>query len=381
MDGLAHSRTRHHACSMAVAVAATFLTSGAVGFAQQPPPRAYPPAATPTTRLTVASQALENPESEPTAVQDPSVRRSNFGQAAQSYAQQYPYSTPQSPSPTAPSKPQPQTPPPYAPQPQAPPVPQPQFAQYTQFAPAMPYAAPMPTQMYYYYGTPAPQPMPVAAAPTAPTSFFLPPGSAPPQPVAPMPTAPQPYAMPMMVPQPYAMPMAVPQPYAMPMMAAQPYAVPAVVAQPSPMPMSVPQPVSTPTAPFPTGAAVNNQTVSLQSSRTATRVRVRGPGLINSSLARLGERLVQLGRTRIETVQETDLESPPPQPTGGIATISTTTATPLMSAPPSPVAPPPQPQAPQPQPPQPEAPPTPSPQSPGHPQRQSYFRGLFHHDN
>ena len=95
--------------------------------------------------------------------------------------------------------------------------------------------------------------------------------------------------------------------------------------------------------------AVNNQTLSLASTGTRSRVRVKGPGLLSASLARFGERLTQLGRTRIVSVQETTLEAPAAQaPAAGLTTISTTSAAPvapppatvLLQAPPAPPAPP-----------------------------------------
>ena len=110
-----------------------------------------------------------------------------------------------------------------------------------------------------------------------------------------------------------------------------------------------------PVAPATGAANLTNQTVCVSTSRSSTRVRVRGPCMINAGLARLGERLVQLGRTRIQTVQETELESPVVQPSAGLATISTTSASP--PAPVTPVANPVPPQAPV----VPQAP-TPSPQ-------------------
>jgi hypothetical protein len=80
--------------------------------------------------------------------------------------------------------------------------------------------------------------------------------------------------------------------------------------------------------------AVSNSTLSLPSSGNRTRVRVRGPGFMGSSLARLGERLTQFGRARIETIQETTLEPPPPQSAaGGMTSISTTTSTPVSQGP------------------------------------------------
>jgi hypothetical protein len=87
---------------------------------------------------------------------------------------------------------------------------------------------------------------------------------------------------------------------------------------------AVPQPLT----------AVSNSTLSLPSSGNRTRVRVRGPGFMGSSLARLGERLTQFGRARIETIQETTLEPPPPQSAaGGMTSISTTTSTPVSQGP------------------------------------------------
>ena len=52
--------------------------------------------------------------------------------------------------------------------------------------------------------------------------------------------------------------------------------------------------------------------------------------MIKAGLARLGECLVQLGRTRIRTVQETELESPVVQlSSAGLATIFDHLASPL----------------------------------------------------
>jgi hypothetical protein len=47
----------------------------------------------------------------------------------------------------------------------------------------------------------------------------------------------------------------------------------------------------------------------MPASRTCTRVRVHAPGPLASCLAGFGERLTLLGRTRIETVEETQLET------------------------------------------------------------------------
>src|SRR5262249_31973563 len=84
---------------------------------------------------------------------------------------------------------------------------------------------------------------------------------------------------------------------------------------------------------------------------STSRVSVRGPGMLGAGLARLGERLTQLGRTRIQTVQETVLETQASQPIGGMATISTSgltpppAAAPPQAAPPAPCPPGPSPQA------------------------------------
>ena len=73
--------------------------------------------------------------------------------------------------------------------------------------------------------------------------------------------------------------------------------------------------------------------------------------MIGPGLARFGERLTQLGRTRVRTIQDTELQTPQIQPLGGTTTIATTGLTPIQA----PVAPPAVPPAP------PEAP-IPSPQ-------------------
>jgi hypothetical protein len=235
--------------------------------------------------------------------------------------------------PPVPTKPPPTTPAPVAPTytppayaPQYAPVYAPQYAPTyaPQYAPVYaPQYAPMPPMMPQYAAPPAP--------PAAPSNYFLP--SAPPA----APPAPPAYSAPMMPMAPvYSMPMA-----------------PAFAA-PQP-PAMVP------------GAALSNSSVSVPTSRASTRTRVRGPGPLASGLARLGERLTQLGRVRIETTQETELDTPRSLPTGGVATISTTGAVPV-NPPQMPVAPPAAPVAP------PEAP-TPSPQ--GHEPHQKH--SLFHH--
>jgi hypothetical protein len=90
-------------------------------------------------------------------------------------------------------------------------------------------------------------------------------------------------------------------------------------------------------APQPAAALVGSS-VSVPTSSTKTTVEVRGPSLMAAGLARVGERLAQLGRTRIRTVQETVIQNPASQSYGGMATIATTGVTPI--APPPSLAPP-----------------------------------------
>ncbi len=82
-------------------------------------------------------------------------------------------------------------------------------------------------------------------------------------------------------------------------------------------------PMAQPFVPAGSMTALTNQSVSMPTSRSSTRVRVRGPGLFGSSLARLGERMTQLGKTRIETTQETEMAASFTQPSGGVATFQT----------------------------------------------------------
>lgn len=114
-------------------------------------------------------------------------------------------------------------------------------------------------------------------------------------------------------------------------------------------------------------AAVTNQTLSLPANASRTRIRVRGPGIVASSLARVGERLIRLGQAKIETVQETTLEAPYPQSSAnGVATISTTQTSPITPPPQTLTGSIPQVQIPPPCPPETTPPPaTPSPQSAG----------------
>ena len=76
-------------------------------------------------------------------------------------------------------------------------------------------------------------------------------------------------------------------------------------------------------------AAVTNQTIGLPTAGSRTRIRVRGPGPIRSGLASLGEKMVLLGRSRIETVHETELNTPAVQGGGNVATFTTSSATPV----------------------------------------------------
>ena len=121
-----------------------------------------------------------------------------------------------------------------------------------------------------------------------------------------------------------AQPMAAPAPVAY---AAQPAAAPvAYAAQPA---AYAAQPTAAyAAAPMPY-AAVTNQMTALPVTGSRTRVRVRGPGPIRSGLASLGEKMTQLGRSRIETVQETELNTPAVQGGSGVATFATTHTTPV----------------------------------------------------
>lgn len=160
--------------------------------------------------------------------------------------------------------------------------------------------APAPAPTVYMAQQPAAAPMmafapATAAAPVAGNMLLSVPGAAPAAPVA----------------------MAAP-------VAAAPVAAPVVAAAP----------VAVAAAPAATVATLTNQSLSLPSSGTRTRVRVRGPGLLAAGMARVGERMVQLGRTRIETIQETTLEAPvAAAPAGGTTTISTTSASPVVPPP------------------------------------------------
>ncbi|WP_165231215.1 hypothetical protein [Aquisphaera insulae] len=144
-----------------------------------------------------------------------------------------------------------------------------------------------------------------------------------------------------------------------PMMMASPAPAPTanmLLSVPSPQPslaVAAPQPSVAVAAPAPTVAAapttavavgaaptattvatMTNHSLSLPSSSNRTRVRVRGPGLVASSLARFGERLTKLGQAKIETIHETTLEAPSIQSSApGTTTISTTSTAPVSQPP------------------------------------------------
>ncbi|AMV40837.1 hypothetical protein [Planctomyces sp. SH-PL62] len=276
---------------------------------------------------TVRASASSIPSPIPPSRSDPAVERSHFNER---------YASPQQQAPPAPSKPQPS----YAPPAAAPPASYaPAYPNYAPpqagFAPAQPGVAPQ------YMMVPVMAP-PVAAPPAAAPAgnFFLP------------------AAAPMMAPAApgYAMPMAPMAPaFAMPM---------------APAP---PQPAA-----FGTGMALGGSSVSVSvpTSSSTSSVEIRGPGIFSAALARVGERMVQLGRTRVRTVQETVLQTPQSQPMGGTATIATAGLTPIQP----PAAPPQPPQ--QYAPPEQEAPPetpVPSPQG-AHAHPKSKVHRLFGHE-
>jgi hypothetical protein len=257
------------------------------------------------------------------SVRDPNLTQTNlFGKgqptpSAQAEAPSMPMSQPQSPAPVAPAYPQA--------------IPQPQTT--TTFA------VPMTASPASVIQAPAQN----FVIQQAPTQFMFAPPSAPmvyiPQPTAPSPTgnlymtaAPAQNAMPMMA---VAAPMQTPMPMQMPMQA-----VPV-----APQPLAVAQPVG----PAVAGASLTTSSFSVPASSTTSRVKVRGPGPVASALSRFGERLTTLGRTRIETVQETRLETQTAQtPPGQYMTLSSTSASPVLTSPPSPTAPAPVPTCPAP---------------------------------
>ncbi len=161
-------------------------------------------------------------------------------------------------------------------------------------------------------------------------------------------------------------------------------------AAPAPQPFlaaaPVPQQMAAAAAPAPAQApmlsagvgqvALSNQMLSMPTLGNSTRVRVRGPGLLASGLARLGERMIQLGRARIETVHSTELQSPFGQSSGpGLTTINTMSAAPIglpqVTMVPAASTPPAAQQPPAACPPQPLAPALPTPQ--GVTQKPSWF--------
>ena len=184
-----------------------------------------------------------------------------------------------------PTKPQPAPPAPVTP---VAPV-QPTYV--PQYQPTYPAYAPMaapvaPVAGYYYMQQPAPV-APVApmapVAPTAPANFFLPSGpapmAAPPlQPFAPTAFAPAPQPM-VFAPAPQPMAYApAPQP-----MAYAPAPQPMAYAPVAPQPVAYAPVAAQPVAPATGAANLTNQTVSVPTSRSSTRVRVRGPCMINSN--------------------------------------------------------------------------------------------------
>ncbi len=108
---------------------------------------------------------------------------------------------------------------------------------------------------------------------------------------------------------------------AMPAAAFPPAYAPVAPVMPA-MPAAAPPPAYAPVA------ALSGSSFSVPTSRSSSSVEVRGPGLLGTGLARLGERLTEFGRTRIRTVQETVVETPRNQPVGGTTTISTSSLTP-----------------------------------------------------
>ncbi len=239
-----------------------------------------------------------------TSIHDPNLTQATMNDKSLPSAQAPTYQTPQ---------PQPQ-----APQPQSPAYPQaylPQSQMTTTYAMPM---APSPATMIQ-----APQQHLVIQQP--PTQVMFAPPSAP---MVYLPQAPAPTANLYMQAVPTAsqpMMMVAPQPMAV---APQPVAV-------APQPVAVaPQPAAIPVGPSLTGAALTTSSFSVPASSTTSRVRVRGPGPVASALSRFGERLTTLGRTRIESVQETRLETQIAQtPPGQYMTLSSTSASPLLSQP------------------------------------------------
>jgi hypothetical protein len=193
------------------------------------------------------------------------------------------------------------------------------------------------------YSPPTPQlsaPPPVSAPPPQMTTTMVPASTAgliqvPSQNFVIQQQAPQVFLAPAQAPIVYTPQMMAPTVGYTPVAASTPNLFMPAATAPAPMmavaaaPVAAPAPAAVAVAAAPV-AAVTNNTLSVPTSRASTRVRVRGPGLIGSSLARLGERLTQFGHAKIETVHETTLESPYIQPAGGgLTTISTTSTAPV----------------------------------------------------
>ena len=194
-------------------------------------------------------------------------------------------------------------------------------------APPMVYGTPTPAPVPYYYSAPAPVAPPVPTSSSlvqlpgpnvvvqqGPPQIFL----APPSVGSPPPAAPN-FYLPTAAPPPMAF--GTPAPAPAPVAYGTPAPAPMAFGTPAPMAVGVGGPM----------AAVTNQTVALPTAGSRTRIRVHGPGPIRMGLANLGEKMTQLGRARIETVQETDLNTPAVQGGSGVAMLSTASAAPVSA--------------------------------------------------
>ncbi len=174
-------------------------------------------------------------------------------------------------------------------------------------------------------------PAAMAPASMAPANLFMPASVAPASTPAPMSMAPASLVPAAMAPASNMAMMAVAPAPSMPMMAVAPASNMAMMAV-APSAVAPSAVATSAAAPAVSGAAVTTQSVSIPASSTRSRVRVRGPGPLAAFAARIGERLTTLGRTRIETIQETNLETqtsaPPP---GQVVTLSSTSASPVMA--------------------------------------------------
>jgi hypothetical protein len=302
MDGSTRSPRRWAAMAVAASVAALAPIRPCPG-QTQPSPSGRDRASGPSSASAAPLPERSLP-GDGAAQLDPAVVRATFGHHEA-------YASPQQP---------------YAPaQPQAMPAAAPQFPAVTQTVTPMTTlvpqaAAPMASAMVQVPVVYMPQAM---SAP--PSNFFLPSSAMGAQPMAAQPMAAQPMAAQPMAAVPMAVQPMAAQPMAAVAMAAQPMAAVPMAAQPMAAVAMGAQPAAS------AFGAITNQSISVPTSRSGTRVRVRGPGLLGSSLARFGERLTQFGRTRIETVSETELAAPLTQPSGGIATIQTAASTPLVA--------------------------------------------------